>query len=281
MRLRKASDRHGTETGSAAFARSAPRRRSLMRRLLGFLFLFAGFFASVSVAAVALYRIVPPPATPLMLIRAAQGYGMAKTWRPLAEISPHLVRAVIAGEDARFCEHHGFDWDAIDAAWKRYESGRGRLVGASTISMQTAKNLFLWPGRDWPRKALEAWFTMWIENFWSKRRIIEVYLNVVEWGPGIYGAEAASRHHFNKPAASLTAPEAARLAAVIPDPLDRSAARPGPAARHHAAFIFWVGPVVRVGLPFPCGERQVKGPPAPPSTPGCRLIPPRCGRRRL
>ena len=130
---------------------------------------------------------------------------MTKTWRPLDEISPNLVRAVIAGEDARFCQHHGFDWEAIEAAWQRYRRGGGRLVGASTISMQTAKNLFLWPGRDWPRKALEAWFTVWIELFWSKRRIVEVYLNVVELGPGLYGAEAAARHYFGKPAASLTA----------------------------------------------------------------------------
>src|SRR6185312_5147153 len=222
MRLpRKASGRPDAARGPAAFSRPASHRGALMRRLFRFLLLLAGLFAAVSVAAAALYRVLPPPVTPLMLIRAAQGYGMTKAWRPLAEISPHLVRAVIAGEDAKFCRHHGFDWDAIEAAWQRYESGRGRLVGASTISMQTAKNVFLWPGRDWPRKALEAWFTVWIETFWSKRRIIEVYLNVVEWGPGIYGAEAASRHYFGKPAASLTASEAARLAAVIPDPLDR------------------------------------------------------------
>lgn len=209
----------------------------------------------MSVAAVLLYRVVPPPATPLMLIRAAQGYGMTKTWRPLAEISPSLVRAVIAGEDARFCQHRGFDWDAIDAAWQRYESGRGRLVGASTISMQTAKNLFLWPGRDWPRKALEAWFTVWIETFWSKRRIIEMYLNIVEWGPGLYGAEAAARHYFGKPAALLTSIEAARLAAVVPDPLDRSARNPGPATRRHTAFILGEMPLVAVRAPLPCGGR--------------------------
>jgi monofunctional biosynthetic peptidoglycan transglycosylase len=226
-----------------------------MRRLFRWLLLLTGLFAAVSVAMVALYRFLPPPATPLMLLRAAQGYGITKTWRPLAAISPHLVRAVIAGEDARFCRHHGFDWEAIDAAWQRYESGRGRLVGASTISMQTAKNLFLWPGRDWPRKALEAWFTLWIETFWSKRRIIEVYLNVVEWGPGIYGAEAAARHSFGRSAAALTAQEAARLAAVLPDPRDRSAARPGPEARRHAAFILEEMPLVPVRIPLPCGER--------------------------
>jgi monofunctional biosynthetic peptidoglycan transglycosylase len=204
---------------------------------------------------VALYRVLPPPTTPLMLMRAAQGYGMTKTWRPLEEISPNLVRAVIAGEDARFCQHHGFDWDAIEAAWERYRSGRGRLVGASTLSMQTAKNLFLWPGRDWPRKALEAWFTAGIELAWSKRRIIEIYLNIVEWAPGLYGAEAAARHYFHKPAAALSVHEAARLASVLPDPLDRSARSPGPEARRHAAFILSQMPLVPVGHPLPCGER--------------------------
>ena len=208
-----------------------------MRRLIRFVLLLAVLSLVLSVAAVALYRVLPPPATPLMLLRAAQGYGMTKTWRPLDEISPSLVRAVIAGEDARFCQHHGFDREAIEAAWQRYRRGGGRLVGASTISMQTAKNLFLWPGRDWLRKGLEAWFTVWIELFWNKRRIVEVYLNVVELGPGLYGAEGAARHYFGKPAASLTATEAARLAAIVPDPLDRSASRPGPEARRHAAFI--------------------------------------------
>jgi monofunctional glycosyltransferase len=226
-----------------------------VRRLIRFVLVLAALSLVLSVAAVALYRVLPPPATPLMLLRAAQGYGMTKSWRPFDEISPNLVRAVIAGEDARFCQHHGFDWEAIEAAWERYRRGRRRLVGASTISMQTAKNLFLWPGRDWLRKGLEAWFTVWIELFWSKRRIIEVYLNVVELGPGLYGAEAAARHYFGKPAASLTAPEAARLTSVVPDPLDRSASRPGPEARRHAAFILREMPLVPLGDPPPCGGR--------------------------
>ncbi len=165
------------------------------------------------------------------------------------------MRAVIAGEDARFCQHHGFDFDAIERAWQRYRRGGGRLFGASTISMQTAKNLFLWPGRDWLRKALEAWFTAWLELAWSKRRIIEVYLNIVEWDSGVYGAEAAARHYFGKPAAALSVREAARLAAVLPDPLDRSASNPGPAARRHAAFILEQMPLVPVERPLPCGGR--------------------------
>ena len=226
-----------------------------MRRFFRFVLLLAGFSMAASIAAVALYRVMTPPATPLMLLRAAQGYGITKSWRPLTEISPHLVRAVIAGEDAKFCQHRGFDWEAIEAAWQRYESGRGRLVGGSTISMQTAKNVFLWPGRDWLRKGLEAWFTFWIETFWSKRRIIEIYLNIVEWGPGIYGAEAAARHSFGKPAVLLTASEAARLAAVIPDPLDRSARSPGSTTRRHAAFILGEMPLVPLRNPLPCGGR--------------------------
>jgi monofunctional glycosyltransferase len=231
------------------------RRRSLWRRIGRGLVLLCLLFVIASILLVALYRVLPPPATPLMLLRAVQGYGMTKTWRPLEKISPNLVRAVIAGEDARFCHHHGFDWEAIEAAWERYRHGRGRLVGASTISMQTAKNLFLWPGRDWLRKGLEVWFTAGIELAWSKRRIIEVYLNIVELGPGVYGAEAAAQHYFDKPAAELNVREAARLASVLPDPLDRSASRLGPAARRHAAFILGEMKLVPVRNPLPCGRR--------------------------
>jgi monofunctional glycosyltransferase len=190
-----------------------------------------------SVLLVALYRLVPPPATPLMLIRLVEGYGISKSWQPLDRISPHLVRAAMAGEDARFCEHHGFDWDAIEDAWRRYRLGRGRLLGASTISMQTAKNVFLWPGRDWLRKALEAYFTVLIELAWGKERIAEMYLNVAEWGPGIYGAEAAAEHYFRKPAKALSSEEAARLAAVLPDPLKWSARHPNRYVAGRAAAI--------------------------------------------
>lgn len=188
-----------------------------------------------------------------MLLRLAEGYGIAKTWRPLDRISPHLLRAAMAGEDARFCRHHGFDWNAIETAWDRYTSGRGRLLGASTISMQTAKNVFLWPGRDWLRKGLEAYFTVLIELAWGKRRILEIYLNVVEWGPGIYGAEAAAQYYFGKTAAALSFAEAASLAAVLPDPLDRSARRPGRAVVARSAFIRQQMPKVPISLPLPCG----------------------------
>jgi monofunctional glycosyltransferase len=222
----------------------------LLRRIATFC--LSGFLI-LSVGAVTLYREVPPPVTPLMLLRLAEGYGVDKEWRPLDRISADLIRAVIASEDQKFCEHDGFDWDAIETAWERYESGRGRLIGASTISMQTAKNVFLWPGRDWPRKALEAYFTALLELAWGKRRIIETYLNVVEWGPGIYGAEAAAEHFFRKSAAALNAAEAARLAAVLPDPLDRSARRPDREVVARSEFIRRQMPLLPVATPLPCG----------------------------
>lgn len=209
----------------------------MLRRIGRILAFSVAAFLIGSVLLVALFREVAPPATPLMLLRRIEGYGIVRKWRPLDEISPHLVRAVMASEDARFCRHRGFDWDAIGEAWRRCRRGTGRLRGASTISMQTAKNVFLWPGRDWVRKVLEAYFTALIELAWGKQRIIEIYLNVVEWGPGIYGAEAAARFHFHKSAAALSVDEAARLAAVLPDPLGWSAARPSHYVRERAASI--------------------------------------------
>jgi monofunctional biosynthetic peptidoglycan transglycosylase len=183
---------------------SAARPRPGLLRRVGRIALYGvvGFLIG-SIVLVAVYRALPPPGTPLMLIRRVEGYGIDKSWRRLDDISPHLIRAAMAGEDARFCRHHGFDWGAVATAWGRYQSGHGRLLGASTISMQTAKNVFLWPGRDWLRKGFEAWFTTLIELAWGKRRIMEIYLNVAEWGPGVYGAEAAARHYFHKPADAL------------------------------------------------------------------------------
>jgi monofunctional glycosyltransferase len=225
----------------------------MLRRLGRLVFFTVAAVIAVSVFEVVLYRFVPPPATPLMLIRLVEGYRIDKDWTPLSRISPHLVRAVMAGEDARFCLHHGFDWSAIDEDWRRYESGRGKLRGASTISMQTAKNVFLWPGRDWIRKGLEAYLTVLIEFLWGKRRIMEMYLNVVEFGPGIYGAEAASRAYFHKPAAALSEAEAARLAAILPDPLKWSPTRPDRFVQDRAAFIRANMPEVPAKEPLPCG----------------------------
>jgi monofunctional biosynthetic peptidoglycan transglycosylase len=202
-----------------------PARRGLFRRAFRVLFRAVALFVMLSVVLVMVFGVAPTPATPLMLIRLAQGRSWHHDWVPLEDISPQLVRAVIASEDARFCEHFGFDLEAIEAAWKRNQNGR-RLLGGSTISMQTAKNLFLWPGRDWVRKGLEAYFTALIELAWSKRRIMEVYLNIVEVGPGLYGAEAGAHAHFGKSATALSSREAALIAAVLPNPLRWSAARP-------------------------------------------------------
>ena len=188
---------------------------SLVRRLLlAFVVLLL-----LPVPVILLYRFVPPPVTPLMLIRAAEGEGMHRDWRPIGRISPALPRAVIASEDARFCWHHGFDWIEIDKAYEGWRDGE-RLRGASTISQQLARNLFLWPGGGYPRKAAEAYITVLLEAMLSKERILELYLNVVEWGPGIYGAEAAARAHFGRHASELTPREAALLAAVLPAPLE-------------------------------------------------------------
>jgi monofunctional glycosyltransferase len=172
-----------------------------------------------------LFAVVPAPPTSLMILRWIQGDGLRRDWTALSDIAPALAQAVIAAEDNRFCLHGGFDWQAIEAAYEDYQEGEA-LRGASTITMQTAKNLFLWPGRDILRKALEAWLTPQIELLWSKRRILEVYLNIAEWGAGIYGAEAAARAHFGKPAADLTRREAALLAAVLPNPRRWSPAQP-------------------------------------------------------
>lgn len=198
-------------------------------------------------------RFLPPPLTPLMAIRMVQGHGLDKQWRGLDDISPHLRRAVIAAEDGKFCSHWGFDWAAIDNAIDIYEDG-GKVLGASTISMQTAKNVFLWPGRNFLRKGLEAYFTLYLEALWPKRRILEVYLNIIELGPGLYGAEAAARRYFGKSANALSAREAALLAAVLPDPLDRSPARPSAYVARRAALIDARADQVRLGRDGACGD---------------------------
>jgi monofunctional biosynthetic peptidoglycan transglycosylase len=174
------------------------------------------------------YSFLPVPTTMLMLGEELLGtHTIKRNWVPLERISPNLIRSVIASEDAGFCQHWGFDFKGMEAAWAAAERGR-RLRGASTISQQTAKNVFLWSGRSWIRKGLEAWFTVLIETIWTKRRIMEVYLNVIEWGPGVFGADAAARKWFGKPASSLSRLEAARLAAILPNPKRYRANPPGP-----------------------------------------------------
>jgi len=188
------------------------------------------------IVAVLVFRFVPPPVTPLMLIRAAEGKGLDHRWRPIDEVSPALPRALIAAEDAKFCDHHGFDFDALQKAYENNEKGR-KIRGGSTISQQTAKNVFLWPGRSYVRKGLEAWFTVLIEIGWGKKRIMEVYLNSIEFGPGLYGAEAASRRYFGVGADKLTGPQAARLAAILPSPLKWKVVKPGKYVKKRARKI--------------------------------------------
>ena len=178
-----------------------------------------------------LFRFVPVPVTPLMVIKyfEMEDGRIRKDWKSLDEISPNLPLAVITSEDQKFDEHFGFDVEAIEKAAEYNEKHKGRrMKGASTISQQTAKNVFLWPKRSWLRKGLEVYFTLLIELFWSKERIMEVYLNVIEMGPGIYGAEAASQYYFHKPAAKLTRNESALIAAILPNPIRWSASKPTP-----------------------------------------------------
>lgn len=191
---------------------------------------------ALPVLLIALYRFVPPPISALMVIRSIEGAPLHRDWVPLERISPAIMRAVVSSEDEKFCFHHGFDWAAIEENFRDWRAG-GTPKGASTISMQTAKNLFLWPGRSLLRKGIEAYLTVWIELFWDKHRIIETYLNVVEWGDGIYGADTAARHYFRKPASALSPQEAALLAAVLPDPLHWSPARPSAYVAMRAASI--------------------------------------------
>ncbi|MGE3104335.1 MAG: monofunctional biosynthetic peptidoglycan transglycosylase [Lysobacterales bacterium] len=215
--------------------------RSLWSRLRRLSLWLLAVFVGGSLLLVLLLRWLPPPTSAFMLARHWQargagqsGFVLQQSWRPLSRISAHLPLAVVAAEDQRFPEHHGFDLTEIGKAMQ--QAGK-RPRGASTLTQQLAKNLFLWSGRSYLRKGLEAWFTLLIEATWPKRRIIEVYLNVVEFGDGIYGAEAAAQHFFRRSAASLGADQAARLAAVLPNPKYYHADRPGPYLIQRQAFI--------------------------------------------
>jgi monofunctional biosynthetic peptidoglycan transglycosylase len=183
-----------------------------------------------------LYAVVPPPGTPLMLIRLFEGEGIHRQWVPLENIAPALPQRVIAGEDNLFCSHAGFDLAALRKAASGWLNGTSN-AGGSTVSQQTAKNLFFWPGRSFLRKGLEAYATLWMEILWSKQRIMEVYLNIVEWGPGLYGAEAAARHYFNVPSAALSTQQAALMAAVLPNPRRWSPAKPTAYIQNRAATL--------------------------------------------
>jgi monofunctional glycosyltransferase len=205
--------------------------RILHRAVLAALVVAAGVLALIL-----LYRWIDPPVTPLMLLRYPTAGRIDRLRKPLHAISRELQYAVIASEDNRFCRHHGVDWSAVNDAMEEYDS-QGRLRGASTITMQLARNLFLWPGGGFFRKGIEVILALTIDALVPKRRILELYLNVVEWGDGIYGAEAASRRYFGTSAARLSRHDAALLAAVLPNPRRWTPARPSNYIAERAAVI--------------------------------------------
>lgn len=199
--------------------------RDILIKILKLLLYSVLIFFTSSLLIVVVYKFVPPPFTPVMVIRIFEGWfegrniTISKKWVNYNEVSPNFYKAIISAEDAKFNKHDGFDWQAIENAKRYNEQKHGtKMRGASTISMQTAKNTFLWHGRVYIRKGLEAYFTVLIEFIWGKQRILEVYSNIVELGEGIYGVESASKHFFNKSAKDLTKREAALLASVLPNP---------------------------------------------------------------
>jgi monofunctional biosynthetic peptidoglycan transglycosylase len=217
--------------------------KQIKPRLKRILYKSALWFLVISVSLTVIYRFVPVPVTPLALIRCVEQatdknrkVRLDKDWVSMDQISPYMAQAVIGSEDMNFLEHNGFDFEAIEKAIQHNKSSK-KKVGASTISQQTAKNVFLWNGRNWVRKGLEAYFTVLIETLWPKQRILEVYLNVIEFGDGIYGVEAASQAYYHKPASKLTRSEAAMLAAILPSPLRWSPVHPTKFLRKRQAHI--------------------------------------------
>ena len=235
---------------TAMMAGRASRRRGLLASALGWLPRVILILLGLLLLALALYRFVPVPST-LMLGRWLTLQPVERQWVPLEQISPALIRAVIAAEDQRFCSHGGVDWVELNAVLDD-EDGPSR--GASTLTMQTAKNVFLWPGRSYIRKGMEIPLAMAIDLAWPKQRVIEVYLNVAEWGDGLYGAEAAAQRYFGKPAARLTPAEAARLAGALPNPILRDPAKPSRALQSASGRI-----QRRVGQLGPLGDCAVPG----------------------
>jgi monofunctional biosynthetic peptidoglycan transglycosylase len=205
----------------------AVRRARWKQRLRKILILLALLIIAGPPLGLCMFRSINPPGTPLMTLRSLEGTPIQQEWVDLADISPHLRAAVIAGEDNLFCTHYGVDVDSLTYAYWAWRDGKP-AGGASTISMQTTKNLFLWLGRTPARKLIELYGTAWMEVLWPKHRIMEVYLNIAEWGPGIFGAEAAAQYYFKKPAAKLTRVEASRLAAILPNPLNLSPVKYSP-----------------------------------------------------
>lgn len=205
--------------------------KDIVKRIQKWLQRLVIFFFVSTIGSVVAYRWIPVYVTPLMVIRCAQQMGRGEHlrlrhhWVPLDSMSKYMPVAVMASEDQRFMQHHGFDFDAISKAMKERSDGK-RQRGASTISQQTAKNVFLWPAQSWVRKGLEAYFTVLIELIWNKERIMEVYLNSIEMGDGIYGAEAVAQMHFGRPASELTRANCALIAATLPNPLRFSSKEP-------------------------------------------------------
>ncbi|QTP58122.1 monofunctional biosynthetic peptidoglycan transglycosylase [Billgrantia antri] len=213
-----------------------------LHRALRWAALVGAAFVVLSIVLVLMLRYVPVYGSMVMLERKVEAWAAGETlplrhqWRPWAELSDHAKLAVIAAEDQRFALHHGFDVDEIRRAWEASRNG-ATLRGASTISQQTAKNLFLWTGRSWLRKGFEAWFTVLLEALWPKQRILEVYLNIVEWDHGVFGLEAAGQHYFGVSAGRLSETQASRLAAILPNPRHWDATRPGPHVERRSQWI--------------------------------------------
>lgn len=204
---------------------------------------------AVLLALILLYAVVPPPTTLYMLSEGRRLGGVERSWVGGDQIAPVMMRSVVAAEDANFCLHWGFDMAEI-----RRAVAQGSTRGASTLSQQVVKNVFLWHGRSWGRKALEAMITPVMELVWTKRRILVVYLNVAEFDEGVFGVEAAAQHHFGVSAADLTAVQAARLAAVLPDPKERDAGKPSRSVRNRAASIADGAETIRVDGRAGCFE---------------------------
>lgn len=221
----------------------------LWRFLRGLVF---WYFLVVLVLSLA-WKIIPPVST-VMLGSLFTGDGMTRHWVPLKAVSPNVIRAVLVAEDSAFCTHHGIDWRAMNKVIER-----GGRRGASTITMQVTKNLFLWNGRSWLRKAIEAPLALWIDLTWSKRRILEVYLNIAQWGDGVFGIEAASRRAFGVHASQVSPAQAALLATTLPDPERRRAGRPGPAQLSMSGYL--QGRLAREGALTECiwGQRPRRG----------------------
>ncbi|NRA99362.1 MAG: monofunctional biosynthetic peptidoglycan transglycosylase [Rhodobacteraceae bacterium] len=209
-----------------------PKKLPLWRRILRWAGRGLGAVAAFFVLLVFIFAFLRPPTTPYIIAEGLRHGGIDRQWVRMRDVAPVMGRSVVAAEDANFCLHWGFDIPAIRDA---LEDGAGR--GASTLTQQTVKNVFLWQGRSWPRKAMEALLTPVVELVWTKRRIVEVYLNVAEFDTGVFGVQAAAQHYFGVDARDLTATQAARLAAVLPNPKERSASRPTTALQRRANAI--------------------------------------------